>query len=316
MVHTPGTNVQWLLLGFAFVLFAQSGMAAAPSVTDQSTAIAAAWNLSATHFRPGDELAVTADVTDGDGQSDIGSFYANVSSPDGTEASFMDLSIVGNISDGYRVRGKYRIPAGAPTGSWNVTVAAVDENGTLATNTTGFQVQTFAASTLAVRFPGAWTGFIDDQQAEPGTYTDLSFPYFAAVDDPLLAGLINYGPFQRLAYSATSDWHWANMTQAFTDNRYLLPFTRADVFELEQHQDSMTVSTFSGRTFLRQTVPVIGYEPPEKKHVRVVLDYSGSDINITGFQGSIGGGIHSLQIVNEGVENGVVQIRIGLERLG
>ncbi len=285
----------------------------APQATAPATLIPSPWNIPATLHRPGDRIRIVSNVTDENGRADLTNYTITVRDPSGTVVqTYRSPREVREIYQGYTIASNHILPEDAPTGQWNMTVTAEDSTGMVDTNSSTFNVTTVSDTTFEMEYSlgsGA-ERYIDRNPAQEGTYTDLDFPYLVSIKDNVMAGLINYGTFQRLVYRDTGG-ALVNISQPMADNTYILPMSRASLVDLEELEGTFTTGLFRDKSFLEQAQANIEGGVSDEKTVRVTLDFSDTNIVLNPqFNGELGAGVYELSLQNQGLENRSIVIGI------
>ncbi len=284
--------------------------AVSPNVSDATLVRPDPWGLAKTAYRPGQTLQAWFSVQDLNGRSDLQDWTAEISGPSTTE-TIESIDIENEVLNGYNLSVFYTLPDSAGDGDWNLDITATDQDGLSSTNRTGFAVEQYSTVTADLNYTATFDEVtIDGTEQSPGTYDSLEFPYIIETDGPLMTGLIDYGRFEELGYHETSNRTVFNLTQDFTDNIVLVPASVGETSDLEQLEGEFTDGIFSGRGFLDNPEASIAYGITEEKTVRLKAEPEDPDIDLVGFNGSLGTGYHDIAIRNTGTENGTTTIRV------
>jgi len=265
-----------------------------PDVAEADLSVAAPYDIAATRFRPDQTVVAQVEVTDLNGRPDLDSWHANITSPNGREATYLDLETVSQVTNGYTVETAYSIDS-MTEGTWSIDVGATDSLGLSDSNSTAFTVTQLDNVSVEYSYePGG--GTVETRSSD--------FHYAVTNGAPLLTGLIQYGDFLEKSASSDSGIHTVSMAQTF-ESRMLLPYTAASLSELDEHEDELSPSLLGGRSFLANNIASIAYDMHDQFDIVIDMSYYNNDrIYLEGFNGSLGAGIHQLVVRNDGVEDG------------
>lgn len=148
-----------------------------------------------------------------------------------------------------------------------------------------------------------------------GEETDLEYPYIVsqtAAETDVVAGIVNFGNFQRLEYSISESVE-SSMTQEIGEEtssaKFLLPFSRGTYQDIEDRRENIGKGYYDNPDIFRYANPNFVNRLVENRIIRTILRYDKDDINIEG-EGSIRRSTN-LDIVNMGRdEDGVTTIEI------
>jgi len=258
------------------------------------------WGIQADTFRPGQTLELTTDIIDLNGRSDLDNYYANISSPNGLEASYLSLTEGEAITNGYTTSRIYDLDDDAEEGTWTVTVWGTDQQGLVGQNSSTFEVMRYDNVTLRHEFDLA--GSLETRSGD--------LQYVMLDGAPFLTGIINYNGHLAQSAEETEDVT-LTMTQSLEENQFLLPYTAASINELDEHTDQLSSSLLGGRSFLDYNIASIAYALHDELDVTIELSYFDNEqIYLDGFNGSLARGRHQLMVRNAGTENGATVVEV------